>query len=74
MKAGVATLLAIKIGFDGLSLLAALVLARYLGPTQYGIFTLTTVWVTILAVPSRVGLDQVCTKVVSKSIECGDEV
>src|SRR5690554_7702772 len=55
MRGGLASI-AIKIFGLGLSLLTAIILARTLGPEQYGVYSYVLAIVSILAIPAMFGL------------------
>jgi len=55
VRGGVGSL-ALKLLHAGLTLLVAVVLARFLGPAQYGIYAFAFAVVTVLAIPVQFGL------------------
>ncbi len=57
LRGGVGSL-AIKLGGVGLSFAVAVELARVLGPEGYGVYALVLAIVTVLAVPTQLGLPQ----------------
>lgn len=48
----------LRIGNTGLQFLTSLILARWLGQEQFGVYNFALAWVTILVVPSISGLDR----------------
>jgi O-antigen/teichoic acid export membrane protein len=50
---------------SGLNFLANVLLARYLGPLEFGIFTLAVAWLYILVILARLGFDQSPTPIIA---------
>lgn len=66
MRGGLASI-AIKIFGLGFSLLTAVVLARVLGPEQYGIYSYVLAIVSILAIPAMFGLPSLIVRETAKA-------
>src|SRR5699024_3562617 len=66
MRGGIVTI-AIKVLGLGFSLLTAIVLARVLGPEQYGIYSYVLAIVSILAIPAMFGLPSLIVRETAKA-------
>src|SRR5690554_1211211 len=66
MRGGLASI-AIKIFGLGLSLLTAIILARTLGPEQYGVYSYVLAIVSILAIPAMFGLPSLIVRETAKA-------
>ena len=66
MRGGLASI-AIKVFGLGFSLLTAVVLARVLGPEQYGIYSYVLAIVSILAIPAMFGLPSLVVRETAKA-------
>lgn len=66
MRGGLASI-AIKVFGLGFSLLTAVVLARVLGPEQYGIYSYVLAIVSILAIPAMFGLPSLIVRETAKA-------
>lgn len=58
--------LAIKAGSAGLAFALAILLARVMGPAQFGIYSLAIAMVTVLASPAQLGLPQLLVRETAK--------
>lgn len=59
---GAAGSFALKIGSAGLSFIVGVLLARLLGASGYGTYAYATAWVSLLSVPSVMGLDKLLVR------------
>jgi O-antigen/teichoic acid export membrane protein len=71
LRGGVGSL-AIKLGSVGLSFAVAVQLARVLGPDGYGVYALVFAIVTVLAVPTQLGLPQLVIRETARAQAAGD--
>ncbi len=65
-------LVALRIGFSGLSFLGTVALARILGAEGYGTYSYALAWVLLLGIPAILGTDQLLVREVATSLTRGD--
>jgi O-antigen/teichoic acid export membrane protein len=57
--------LGIKVASLGLTFISSLVLARFLGTENFGLYTYALAWATLLSIPATLGLDKLLIREVS---------
>src|SRR5437763_16742943 len=57
-----AGLISLRVVFSALSFLLTVVLARWMGPQSFGIYSYSFAWVVLLCIPAIFGLDQLLVR------------
>lgn len=68
---GAGMVLAIRVAASGLTYVAMIVLARWMGTQEYGIYTYALAWAALLAMPAGFGLHAACVRFVPEYVATG---
>ena len=68
---GAGVVLAIRIGASGLSYVAIVALARWMGAAQYGVYSYALAWSYLLCMPAGLGLHVACVRFLAAYVAAG---